>query len=229
MLLDAGASPGALSGIWDKGEEALSRACAAGHIEIAQLLLEARFPCCDMTLFSTCYSGHLELAKKLLEAGIGHGLEAVEALHHAAGVGDAEAVRLLLSAEYMGTYADQMDRCLVSSCHDGYLEIAHLLLEAGVDKDSVDPSGKTGLICACDQGHMEIIQLLLAAGANVNLKDHNGQTALNCADDKGFADIAILLRAAGAVGGRCRPIITGKRTFITKSELMLLWPERFAA
>ena len=47
----------------------------------------------------------------------------------------------------------------------GHLEVVQLLLEAGIDKDTVTPLGRTALEVAVEQSHLQIVQFLLDAGA----------------------------------------------------------------
>ena len=53
---------------------------------------------------------------------------------------------------------------------NGHVNVARMLLQAGVDKDTTDELGMTALGCASSSSHVEIVRLLLDAGAD---KDPN--------------------------------------------------------
>ena len=60
----------------------------------------------------------------------------------------------------------------------GNLEIVHLLLEAGAEKDEVSDSGASPLFMACKNNHLKVVQLLLKVKADTNKARRDGATPL---------------------------------------------------
>jgi ankyrin repeat protein len=71
-------------------------------------------------------------------------------------------------------------------------------LQAGVNADAQDQSGRTPLMIAALKGNREIVTLLLDAGANPNAGDNVGETALMKAIESGNNDLLDLLLDRGA-------------------------------
>jgi ankyrin repeat protein len=61
------------------------------------------------------------------------------------------------------------------------IESITLCLDAGVDIDAVENSGRSALFGAALQGFDQVVQFLAERGAKVDLKDRNGRTALDAA------------------------------------------------
>lgn len=74
-------------------------------------------------------------------------------------------------------------------------KIVELLIDKGLDVNSVDSYGLTTLHFAIKYGNLEVVKLLIANGINVNAKDGDGQTPLHHSIINGFLDIAELLIA----------------------------------
>jgi ankyrin repeat protein len=181
---------------------ALNYAAAAGHFEIAKLLLDRVTDIKSVkiqdisrdALASASEAGHLEIVKLLLAKGA-----AVDA-------------------------DDQKVVPLIEASRTGHFEIVHLLLANGANVNAKDKTGMTALIGAsgqiswvldsamtsgrlgrkqlktCDfhhrghlQGYLDIIKLLLINGADINIKEHSGNTALTYAALTGQLDTTKLL------------------------------------
>ena len=122
---------------------------------------------------------------------------------------DEYAVRQLLLAAHAGN-AHQMreslglptrpdSRALVLASCLGHLEVAHLLCDAGVDKDrAMQNDAATALMMASERGHLDVARLLCAAGADKDKAMPNGSTALHLASHKGHLEMVDLLCKAGA-------------------------------
>ena len=80
----------------------------------------------------------------------------------------------------------------------GFTDIAKMLLDAGADVNSADPTGGRALLNAAGNGHIDVCKLLLDAGARVDAANDDGATALHFAAGYGRLDICQLLLAAGA-------------------------------
>ena len=61
---------------------------------------------------------------------------------------------------------------------DGNIEKVKLALEASVQVDIIDESGKNALMIAAFNGHSEIIKILFEKGVPINQQDNDGRTAL---------------------------------------------------
>jgi len=170
----------------------LCEAAFAGHIEAAQLLLEAsadkekrdgrgRTP-----LQWAAEAGQREMVKLLLQAGADKdkspGLPVPGTgtpLQVVCSTGDVEIARLLIEA---GADKEKVSRPapntpLQIACSKGYEDLVKLLLEARADADRALPlmdggtlleSQGTPLQTACREGHVAIVRMLLEAGASRN-------------------------------------------------------------
>ena len=76
------------------------------------------------------------------------------------------------------------------------IEIAKILLDAGINLDVTDINGSSMLHVAVEKNKIEITELLLSAGANVNAQDKDGRTARDIAVENKFDEIITLLDAA---------------------------------
>ncbi|KAJ3678130.1 hypothetical protein LUZ60_001933 [Juncus effusus] len=72
------------------------------------------------------------------------------------------------------------------------------LLRSGVDVNSIDLDGRTGLHIAACEGHLAVVKLLLSWKANVDARDRWGSTAAADAKFYGNVEVYNLLRARGA-------------------------------
>jgi ankyrin repeat protein len=76
--------------------------------------------------------------------------------------------------------------------------IAKLAIEAGVDVNAKDATGRTPLMKAAALGQVEIVKLLLEKGADINAKDETKKNAAWWAKVTGQKEILKILKAAGA-------------------------------
>ena len=105
------------------------------------------------------------------------------ALFAAAGAGDAEIVRILLSE---GLDASEQNRSGETPLHYGaeYPEVVRILLENGADANATGGSGTTPLMWLGSRGESERVNVdeslstLLAAGADLHARNEYGTTAL---------------------------------------------------
>ena len=90
---------------------------------------------------------------------------------------------------------------LQKSLKNGYTDIARLLIEKVVDKntiDSKDEDGKTPLHIASEKGYLDIVKLLIEKGFKVNTQDSNNKTPLDLAYNSEIRDF---LTSKGAKKG----------------------------
>ncbi|XP_063406325.1 uncharacterized protein LOC134690278 [Mytilus trossulus] len=76
---------------------------------------------------------------------------------------------------------------LIEAAESGHLEVTHLLLDRGCDKDQTTYFDKrTALMKAAAGGHLEVTRLLLDRGCDKNCTDSDGRTSLHFAAEEGY-------------------------------------------
>ena len=133
------------------------------------------------------------------------GREVSEAgLHDAVCQGDASLCALYLDA---GVPIDCVGAAgwapcqtpLFTSCHNGHLEIATLLLDRGAAIDEKRHDGLTPLFISCRRGHLEVATLLLDRGSTaIDEKNREGVSPLFISCRYGYLEIATLLLDRGS-------------------------------
>ena len=79
----------------------------------------------------------------------------------------------------------------------GNLEVANLLLQAGIDVNEPGDDGRTPLHWVCLRGHLTVLRLLLEARASINATDSRNASPLVLAADWGkAAAVQMLIEAA---------------------------------
>ena len=121
--------------------------------------------------------------------------EATAAVFQAAEEGNAEAVKMLLSA---GANVNGRDAAgwtpLLRAAVGGHLAAGKILIEAGADVNAANPDGNTPLMGAALAGNRELVELLLQKGAKPDVKNQKGMTALAFAQQKGNNEVVAMLR-----------------------------------
>lgn len=189
---------------------ALQAAASGGHIEVVEVLLQARMdvngPCSTKTtaLQAAAKSGHAEVVELLIRAKADVNappvsVDGVTALHAAVQGGHKEVVDMLLSAKADPNFLVPRygSTPLQEAAQRGHTEIVELLLAAKAKVNAIVHGGLTALHRAVDCGHMEAVEHLLAAKADVNLPS-GGSMVLQVASRRGHTKIAELLLAAKA-------------------------------
>ncbi len=195
-------------GTTDNGWTALMAACAAGHLDVATLLLDRDAKINQGTtdngwtaLMAACAAGHLDVATLLLDrdAKIDQGKtdNGWTALMAACAAGHLDVATLLLDrdAKIDQGKTDNGWTALMAACQEGHLDVATLLLDrdAKIDQGTTD-NGWTALMAACAAGHLDVATLLLDRDAKINQgTTDNGATALMAACAAGHLDVATLL------------------------------------
>jgi uncharacterized protein len=72
---------------------------------------------------------------------------------------------------------------LMFSARQGCLDCEKILLDAGADKNALDPDGISSILLAIINGHYDAADFLVSQGADPNLADKTGRTALYSAVD----------------------------------------------
>jgi len=95
---------------------------------------------------------------------------------------------------------DNGENCLLLASKNGYIEIAVLLLERGVNVNCEDFDGLTPLCNVVCEGNISMAKILLEKGADVNQSNIDGETPLFCAHSMmdRLKKIAELLKQHGA-------------------------------
>ncbi|VDM39612.1 unnamed protein product [Toxocara canis] len=93
---------------------------------------------------------------------------------------------------------------LLNAAHEGQVEVASALIEAGASVDFPDLMGWSPLMWAVYKNHRDCVRLFLEHKAHVNLIDEeDALSPLIVASGRGFADIVELLLAHGAEVNAC--------------------------
>lgn len=72
-------------------------------------------------------------------------------------------------------------------------QIARILLDSGLDLNTVDSKSQTCLHTSCESGNVEVAQVLLVRGADVSCRDTKGQTAWHIAASNGHKGVLKVL------------------------------------
>lgn len=126
----------------------------------------------------------LDLGKRLLEATREGQIEAVRQL-----VVDQGAP---FTSDWLGTTA------LHVAAQNGFVEIAEILLNGGVNRDAKTKLERTALHLAAQSGSAEIVDLLILSGADVNARDMLKMTPLHWAVERGHFSVVERLLVSGA-------------------------------
>ena len=91
-----------------------------------------------------------------------------------------------------------MDVCWEDAVRRGDANIMRDLLSRGIDLNTRDQNGQTGLMLAAHAGHVAAVQLLIDHGADLNVTAKFGLSAVMLAVIAGHKEIAQALARAGA-------------------------------
>ena len=159
-------------------------ACAEGHLEVVQILLEnganidLRNSIGTTSLLFACAHRRLAIVKYLLEKGATVTTDNFgDTLLHAFANGGKEGTSLPAKKD-----------------------LADLLLGLGIDRDDENQFGNTAIRIACQKGDKNAVEVLLNAGADVNQTNAHEETLLMTASAKNHAFVIRLLLQRGAKG-----------------------------
>jgi ankyrin repeat protein len=114
-----------------------------------------------------------------------------------------------------------MDVCWEDAVRRGDTNIVRDLLARGVDPNTRDRHGQTGLMLAAHGGQLATVHLLIDHGANLNVTAKYGLSATMLAVVAGHQEIALALARAGAdltLRGTGAPGFAGKTAADLASE-----------
>ncbi|MDR3285202.1 MAG: ankyrin repeat domain-containing protein [Holosporales bacterium] len=80
---------------------------------------------------------------------------------------------------FVGTIFDDGSTPLHDAAFYAYTEVIKVLIDAGANKNAIDPNGMTPLHYATFFGDAKTIRVLIDAGADKNARDTNGMTPLH--------------------------------------------------
>ena len=119
-------------------------------------------------------------------------------LHHAARLGSARSVRVLLGVYDPDTTTRSGSTALHLAAGAGHTEVVSVLIEAGAGVDVRRQRGLTPLYLAAMGGHAEVASVLIEAGADVDAQTDYGSTPLSTARLRNHRAVVALLEQAGA-------------------------------
>jgi len=131
---------------------------------------------------------HIEAVKALVEKGADANTLnnfGGSPLSDAAGLGNVDLVKYLLSVGAKLQLPQQEEKVLHSAVRSGRAEMVKVILDAGAAVNDVESLDETPLHVAAVDDYVEIAQLLLAAGADPTAKRIFDQTPLDVAIEQG--------------------------------------------
>lgn len=184
-----------------EGYTPLMHAAQEGHAEIVSDLIAAGAKVNVKTIEkSTPISlavGHTDVLRVLLKAGAR--VKPYD-LRLAVVNGNLESIRLLLDAiraRKLTPDAETLSMAIWSDSGSSSIDVVRLLLDAGLDVNARDGSGRPVLVAACWKS-IELVRLLLDAGADVNARGEGGISALSASMMGRPTNLARLLLERGA-------------------------------
>nr|QEO19202.1 putative ankyrin-1 isoform X1 [Cymbidium ensifolium] len=185
---------------------ALHFAAREGKTEVCKYLLEelkldanVRDDDGETPLLHASRQGHFHTVIYLLEQGADPSASSAlgaTALHHAAGIGDIELLKLLLSKGVNIDSESDAGTPLIWAAGHGQQDSVKVLLEHKANPNAETEDGITPLLSAVAAGSLTCLQLLIEAGATPNIKA-GGATPLHVAADAGSKEIINCLLNAG--------------------------------
>lgn len=191
------------------GELPLHLACLYGHLEAAQLLLEANPDIVNTPthygktpLHYACHKEHLPIAEILLRTS-SINIDAIDKngytpLHCAAEKGHEGVVSLLLkSGAAVNTRNSNEDTPLMSAIEGSFITIVKLLLDQNADLSIISEEGYSLLHVTALMGDTAIARLLIEYGHDPSAKSIDGVAPLHTAALGGATDVVKLLLEYG--------------------------------
>ncbi|XP_075326448.1 ankyrin repeat domain-containing protein 26 isoform X1 [Odontesthes bonariensis] len=200
---------------------ALHIACASGHVEVVQFLVEskAKLNLCDnqnrSALMKAVQGQHERCVSILLENHAEPNLVDINgntALHLAANIPSISTAVLLLQHEAeINAQNKEGFTPLTVAVREDHIEMAEFLLKETADVNSVDQDRRSLLMLAAGNGQISMVKLLLQYDADSTLKDTKGWSADDYAVMNGHHPCSLLIiehgtqRADGASVSRQGP------------------------
>ncbi|XP_059440605.1 uncharacterized protein LOC132173056 [Corylus avellana] len=186
---------------------ALHFAAREGKTEVCKYLLEdlkldvdAKDEDGETPLIHAARQGHTGTAKYLLECGANPAIPSdfgATALHHSAGLGEIELLRILLSKGVDVDSQSDAGTPLMWAAGLGQEDAVKVLLEHHASHNAETDDNVTPLVSAVAADSLACLELLIQAGAKVNISA-GGATPLHIAAHNGSLEIIKCLLKAGA-------------------------------
>jgi len=210
----------------DFNESALHKAASAGHLAVAEFLIERGADMLlmngvDMTpLHLAARDGQLDVVRLILEKIDTVPERILNDILHVASMsvyGSDFIVRLIddFRTKQVKPSTSSLETApanLLESSENGDLDAVVTAIENGADVNIVDGRGMTPLLWASLRGHLEIADYLLDHGADIHITNTAEWTALMEASLEGHIEIVKLLIARGAD--------VNAKTFVSGTALM---------
>ncbi|KAM8891549.1 ankyrin repeat domain-containing protein 26 isoform 7-T11 [Spinachia spinachia] len=182
---------------------ALHIACASGHVEVVQFLVEskAKLNLCDnqnrSALMKAVQGQHERCVSILLENRADPNLVDINgntALHLAANIPSISTSVILLEHEAdINAQNKEGFTPLTVAVRDDHFEMAEFLLNEGAGVNVMDQAQRSPLMHAAGNGHSGMLQLLLRFDADITLKDTKGWSADDYAVMNGHHPCSLLI------------------------------------
>ncbi|XP_051237406.1 ankyrin repeat domain-containing protein 26 isoform X14 [Dicentrarchus labrax] len=182
---------------------ALHIACASGHVEVVQFLIEskAKLNLCDnqnrSALMKAVQCQHERCVSILLENHAGPNLVDINgntALHLAANIPSISTAILLLEHEAnINAQNKEGFTPLIVAVREDHIEMAEFLIKAEADVNFVDQDQRSPLMIAAGNGQIGMVRLLLQFNADISLKDTKGWSADDYAVMNGHHPCSLLI------------------------------------
>ncbi|XP_062245647.1 ankyrin repeat domain-containing protein 26 [Platichthys flesus] len=166
---------------------ALHIACASGHVEVVQFLVEskAKLNLCDnqnrSALMKAVQAQHERCVSMLLENHADPNLVDINgntALHLSANIPSISLAILLLQHEAnINAQNKEGFTPLTVAVREDHIEMAEFLLNESADVNLLDQDQRSPLMIAAGNGQIVMLRLLLRFNANTTLKDSKGWSA----------------------------------------------------
>ncbi|KAK3141007.1 hypothetical protein QOZ80_5AG0408850 [Eleusine coracana subsp. coracana] len=153
----------------------------------------------ETPLIHATRQGHLQTAQYLLDHGANPSVASnlgATALHHAAGIGNIELMKLLLSKGVEVESESDAGTPLVWAAGHAQKDAVKLLLEHNAKPNTETDDGITPLLSTVAAGSLPCLEVLIQAGADPNIRA-GGATPLHIAADSGNLDVIKCLLKAG--------------------------------
>ncbi|XP_029009233.1 ankyrin repeat domain-containing protein 26 isoform X2 [Betta splendens] len=182
---------------------ALHIACASGHVEVVQFLVEskAKLNLCDnqnrSALMKAVQGQHERCVSILLENHADPNLVDINgntALHLTANIPSISTAVLLLEHEAdINAQNKEGFTPLTVSVREDHIEMAEFLLKEGADVNVLDQDQRSPLMIAAGNGQIGMLRLLLQFNADITLKDTKGWSADDYAVMNGHHPCSLLI------------------------------------
>jgi len=192
------------------GNSPLAVAVSRGHAEVVTYLLEKGADPNDAPdsggeppLMLAATAGKKDIMSLLLAKGANPNMRVggSSLLSFSIWSNDPEVVRMMIAAgaDAKTPNDDNSNALFFCARHDGNVEIAELLVEAGAAVDLKDDEGNTPILVASEGGFTPLVRYLASKGAKLDTPDgYFGATSLHAAAAKGYCDLADFLLGEGA-------------------------------